>query len=213
MDKNRDNHDNYSSQNYPHYGYEGIAYNVDDLRDEGIYLTEVRRGRFSPIMRTQEQLYDTAVEIAALIEDYHRTPLTFEEFIKEMPTKFIPDCDYYKGTLLIDTGTYSKQSGNMPADIANEVINTKLHCTECPLVNQCLAISMTGIQITRVSRTERTLPKYPGDTTSPTLVMDDFLIFGGLTPQERRIVFHHVCDILEENNMLLEESGYVYHQP
>ena len=97
-------------------------------------------------------------------------------------------------------GSHSKQVGYMDPETANKVINTKLHCNQCPLKKECLAISLSGIQITRISRSERTLPRRPGDYETPILVMDDFLIFGGLTPQERRIVFYYVCDILEDNN-------------
>lgn len=180
---------------------DSFDYSVDSLAEDGIHIHEVRSGKFSPIMTSDEELSRIAKEVAIIIEDNDRSSLSFDDFLLVFDASFVPDCDInHDASLLIDTGTYSKQAGNMTVDMLNEVVNTKLHCQECPLKRECLAVSMTGVQNTRMSRTERTLPKRPGDTTSQTLVMDDFLIFGGLTPQERRRVYHKVCDILEENN-------------
>lgn len=177
-----------------------LDYDVDDLADDGIDIKVIKKGKISPIMTSKYTLKDIAVEIAQFIESQDRQPMHFEQFASQFNPKFIPDCDYETGSVEIDTGSHSKQVGYMDPETANKVINTKLHCNQCPLKKECLAISLSGIQITRISRSERTLPRRPGDYETPILVMDDFLIFGGLTPQERRIVFYYVCDILEDNN-------------
>lgn len=182
-----------------------LDYDVDRLHDDGIKVRVVKRGKISPVMTDKEDLREIAEDVAQFIESQERQPMYFDQFASQYDPRFVPDCDYENGALEIDTGSHSKQAGHMDVDTANKVIETKLHCAECPLKKECLAISLTGIQITRVSRSERVLPHRPGDFETPILVMDDFLIFGGLTPQERRIVFHEVCDILEDNNKDFEE--------
>lgn len=179
---------------------EELNYDVDSLADDGINVKVVKKGKISPIMTDKDTLKNIAVEVAQFIESQDRQPMHFEQFASQFDPHFVPDCDYDTGDIEIDTGSHSKQAGHMDIDMANKVIDTKLHCAECPLKKECLAISLSGIQITRISRSERVLPRRPDDFETPILVMDDFLIFGGLTPQERRIVFYYVCDILEENN-------------
>lgn len=177
-----------------------LDYDVDDLANDGIKVKVVKKGKVSPIMTGRDKLEELAREIAFFIESHDRQPMHFEQFASQFDPHFVPDCDYNEGSIEIDTGSHSKQKGHMDIDTANKTIDAKLHCAECPLKKECLAISLTGIQITRVSRSERVLPRRPDDFETPILVMDDFLIFGGLTPQERRIVFYEVCEILEENN-------------
>lgn len=181
-----------------------LDYDVDTLYEQGIKVKVVKRGKISPLMTDRESLRKIAEDVARFIESQDRQPMYFDQFASQFDPHFVPDCDYESNIIEIDTGSHSKQAGHMDVDTANKVIETKLHCAECPLRRECLAISLTGIQITRVSRSERVLPRRPGDTDTPILVMDDFLIFGGLTPQERRIVFYDVCDILEENNKQFE---------
>ena len=177
-----------------------LDYDIDELANDGINIKVVKKGKISPIMTDRSQLSELAKEIAFFIEAQDRQPMYFEQFASQFNPRFVPDCDWEKGSIDIDTGSHSKQAGHMDIDTANKTIEAKLHCAECPLKKECLAISLSGIQITRISRSERVLPRRPGDYETPILVMDDFLIFGGLTPQERRIVFYEVCDILEENN-------------
>lgn len=177
-----------------------LDYDVDELSEQGINVKVVKRGKISPLMTDGKDLHEVAKDVAAFIESQDRQPMYFDQFASQFDPHFVPDCDFDSNIIDIDTGSHSKQAGHMDVDTANKVIETKLHCAECPLQRECLAISLTGIQITRISRSERVLPRRPGDVDTPILVMDDFLIFGGLTPQERRIVFHDVCDILEENN-------------
>lgn len=190
-----------NSDESTHRGEETVlGFDIRDLEHSGIFPTEVRSGKFSPIMATKEYLEDISYKVAQIIEDNDRKPLNFDMFLKEYDPDFIPDCDYYTSTVNIDPDVHSRQVGHLLEEEAQGVIDCKIHCAECPLSTQCLAISMTGIQITRPSKTERTIPPKNGDTETPSLVMDDFLIFGGLTPQERRIVFDKVCDILEEKD-------------
>ena len=177
-----------------------LGFDIKDLHDNGIFPSEVRMGKFSPIMATEGYLLDIAYEVAEIIEEHDRKPLSFDIFIKEYDPDFIPDCNYHTAVVNIDPGVHSRQVGLLEENDARDVADCKIHCAECPLSTQCLAVSMTGIQITRPSKSERTLPPKPGDTETPSLVMDDFLIFGGLTPIERRVVFNYVCDILEERD-------------
>lgn len=183
-----------------------LSYDVEELSRDGICVRVVKRGQISPIMTPRETLKDIAEDVAQIIEENDRQSLYFEKFASQFNPHFVPDCDYESSHLVIDTGSHSKQAGHMDVDTANKVIDTKLHCNECPLKRECLAISMTSVQITRASRSDRVLPRRPGDMETPTLVMDDFLIFGGLTPQERKIVFNYVCDILEENNSYIMQK-------
>lgn len=172
---------------------------IVELNANGIYPEKVRSGRYSAIMSTMDEM-DMAARIAAdIIDDKGRKPLSFAEFIREFDPNFVPDCDFFsEHDLYLDPGeSSSKQSGRLTADQLRAVAETKMHCNECPLKNECLSISFTGVQITRTVRRERVLP---GTEDRMPLVLDEYLIFGGYTPRERKIIYEKTCDILESRD-------------
>lgn len=179
--------------------------NMDDngnlkLLEENLKIKVIRGKRYSPIMSREELLDEAALEIAFIIEETGRQPLQFNDFIVsydlENGTQFMPPCHIEKSTgktpFLIDMESSSKQSGQIDEKTLKEIIHTKSICQQCPLQKECLATSMTGIQLARSSEKERTIPK-----SYPSLVINEYLISGGFTPQERGIIFEKLCDILE----------------
>lgn len=182
-------------------GYKRTLDGLDekDLQRSGIHVKETRNGLFDPIMTSSDDLEDMAYEVADIIDKTGRVPLNFAELAHAQGLDgFVPDCSLDKGLdLYLDTDTSSKQSGKLQPEQLPEVVNTKIHCFECPLKRECLALSFTGVQITRTSRSEVVIPGTNVEDKVP-LVMNDYMISGGLTPQERRIVFERVCDILSE---------------
>lgn len=172
---------------------------LEDLKAVGIIPQKVRSGRYASIMSSSEEMLEAAYDAAEIIDKTGRVPLSFTSLISDIDPDFTPDCDYNNGAeLCLDpNNSSSKQSGRLTEEQLREVVNTKLHCMECPFKTECLAVSFTGLQITRTSRSERILP---GTENTHPLVLDEYLIFGGYTPKERRVIFEHVCDILEEKD-------------
>lgn len=179
------------------------AEDLEELETIGVYPRRVRSGRYDSIMSSPDDMMESAYKAAKIIDDTGRVPLSFNNLIRDTDPDFVPDCDYHSGVgLSLDpTNSSSKQSGRLTEKQLEEVINTKRHCRECPYSDECLAISFTGLQITRTSRSERILP---GTNDTNPLVLDEYLMFGGYTPKERKVIFEHVCDILEEKDQQME---------
>lgn len=171
------------------------------LLEENMKIKVIRGKRYSPVLSKENLLDEAALEIAFIIEETGRQPLQFNDFIVsydlENGTQFIPPCHIDKSTgktpFLIDMKSSSKQSGQIDQKTLKEVLHTKSICQECPLQKECLATSMTGIQLARSSEKERTIPN-----SDPSLVINEYLISGGFTPQERGIIFEKLCNILED---------------
>lgn len=171
------------------------------LLKENLKIKVIRGKRYSPVLSKEDLLDEAALEIAFIIEETGRQPLQFNDFIVsydlENGTQFIPPCHIDKSTgktpFLIDMKSSSKQSGQIDQKTLKEILHTKSICQECPLQKECLATSMTGIQLARSSEKERTIPN-----SNPSLVINEYLISGGFTPQERGIIFEKLCNILED---------------
>lgn len=182
--------------------YEDVEKNNNlKLLEENMKIKVIRGKRYSPVLSKENLLDEAALEIAFIIEETGRQPLQFNDFIVsydlENGTQFIPPCHIDKSTgktpFLIDMKSSSKQSGQIDQKTLKEVLHTKSICQECPLQKECLATSMTGIQLARSSEKERTIPN-----SDPSLVINEYLISGGFTPQERGIIFEKLCNILED---------------
>lgn len=185
--------------------------NTDDnnlkLLEENLDIEVIKGKRYSPIMSKEELLDAAALEIAFIIEENGRKPLHFNDFIVSYDlkhgTEFMPPCHIKKSTkktpFLIDMEASSKQSGQIDEKTLKEVLHTKSICQECPLQKECLATSMAGVQLARSSEKERTIPR-----SNPSLVMNEYLISGGFTPQERGEIFNKLCDILEDWDSIYE---------
>ena len=182
--------------------YEDVEKNNNlKLLEENMKIKVIRGKRYSPVLSKETLLDEAALEIAFIIEETGRQPLQFNDFIVsydlENGTQFIPPCHIDKSTgktpFLIDMKSSSKQSGQIDQKTLKEVLHTKSICQECPLQKECLATSMTGIQLARSSEKERTIPN-----SDPSLVINEYLISGGFTPQERGIIFEKLCNILED---------------
>lgn len=170
----------------------------EDVRHLELSLEIVRGENYKPIITRLEAMMADAERVAEMIEDWGRQSMDFNKLIRrfnlDKDEEFKPDCELiYMNT---DTDSHSKQSGALSKNLMLDVIETKKHCVECPLKIHCLASSLASPQNTRMSKKERTIPTHDGSL----LTMSEYGIFGGYTPQERRIIFNRVCDILEEND-------------
>lgn len=172
---------------------------LEDCQEMGIDPVKIRRSQYSPVMASKESMVEAAYEAADIIERHGRTPVLFSRLAEEAGMgSYIPACSSTKGqTMMLHTGSSSKQVGGMSPDEMGGVLETKQVCGRCPLAMQCLAVSMTAPQSGRASKSERVLPGTSGEFP---LVLDEYIMFGGFTPQERKIIFDMVCDILEEKD-------------
>lgn len=179
-----------------------------DLLDENFNPTVIRGKQYSPVIATDSFLEDIALEMALMVEENQRAPFQFNNFIvayeMENDEQFFPPCHIDKRTketpFLIELESSSKQSGYLNEDLMKQVVNTKSICQQCPLQKQCLATSLTGVQLARTSDKDRVIP-----LSSPPLVINEYLISGGFTPQERAVVFDKMCDILESWDDMYDE--------
>lgn len=159
-------------------------------------ITKVGDKRYSPIMAySKEELEDMAYEMAEIIEKNNRKTIVFSEILSKNKMKDYPLPCLYGNVLeeYTDTGSKCNQSGFLQAEQLNNTIELKKACAQCPFSKDCLAVSLTTLQNTRMSKNSKTIPQ-----SDPPLSISEFLIFGGYTPQERLIIFDKVCEILEE---------------
>lgn len=172
---------------------------LEDCQEMGIEPVKIRRSQYSPVIASEESMVEAAYEVADIIERHGRVPVLFSKLAEEVGLgSYIPACSVTKGqTMMLNTGSSSKQVGGMSPDELGGVLETKQICGRCPLAIQCLAVSMTAPQSGRASKSERVLP---GSSIDSPLVLDEYIMFGGFTPQERRIIFDMVCDFLEEKD-------------
>lgn len=158
------------------------------------------QGQFAPIIASDEELQQAARDVADIIERTGRRTLNFSEFLEEHP-QFIPDCarDDVDMDILEDSESNADHVGGMKHNELMSVLDAKQHCAVCPIRLECLAVSMTQPQMSANRRTEPRLPKRPDDPGNTiNLVMSEYLIFGGYTPQERKKIFLYLRDILIE---------------
>ena len=163
----------------------------------------------SPIIESEDYLFESAKKVANIIEERKYNFFNFNDFRSKLGSDFLSPCEKNED-MFLDTNSNSKQAGKVDQRTMDKILETKEICSSCPLKNECLAVSLSSPQTTRMSKTERVIPNpnlYP-------MVMSEYLIFGGLTPQERRIVFNHVCDIIEERLMIsgqrFMKNGKIY---
>lgn len=179
---------------------------INTLKDsyQGDY-SEFRRdgqGQFSPVIADNDELFTAALDVADIIERTGRRTLNFSEFLDKHP-RFVPDCarEDVDMNILEESESNSDHVGGMKKEELLTVLDSKEHCAMCPIKRECLAVSMTQPQMSLNRRTEPRLPKRPseeGETIN--LVMSEYLIFGGYTPQERKIIFKYIREILIEND-------------
>lgn len=183
----------------PDYDEDILKSLLEDCQEMGVEPHKIRRSQYSPVMATRESMVEAAYEVADIIDRHGRTPVLFSQLAAEVGLEsYIPACSVTKGqTMMLNTGSSSKQVGGMSPGELSGVLETKQVCGLCPLATQCLAVSMTAPQSGRASKSERVLPGTQG--VSP-LVLDEYIMFGGFTPQERKDIFDLVCDILEEKD-------------
>lgn len=156
------------------------------------------QGQFSPVIASYEDMVDDAISVAQYLESTGRRSLHFAEIFEEMP-RFVPDCARYDIDMeyMEDSESNSGHVGGLKREELIRILDGRQHCAECPIRLGCLSMSMTQKQLSNNRRTEPTLPLKPGTPAdTPKLVMNEYLIFGGYTPQERRIIFNHVSEVL-----------------
>ncbi len=174
-------------------------FTIDEIREKEInddYNPSRDHSRFSPIISPINELEEAADEAIKIIEKNNRKTISFSKYISENDIDYIPQC-VSNDDMVLDTKTGSKQTGKLTYDIYKGVLETKRICADCPLKQQCLAVSMTEPRRTRTSKNEKSIPGT--DDTSP-LIMSEYMIFGGYTPQERKIIYDIICYKLEEKD-------------
>lgn len=156
------------------------------------------QGQFSPVIASYEDMVDDAIEVAHYIESTGRRSLHFAEIFEDMP-RFAPDCarEDVDMEYMEDYESNSNHVGGLKRSEFVDILDGRRHCAECPIRRGCLTMSMTQLQLSNNRRTEPTLPVKPGaPANAPRLVMNEYLVFGGYTPQERKIIFTHVSEVL-----------------
>lgn len=169
------------------------------LEKHNIYPDNIRGKSYTPITMTEEDIKETALEMADIIDYYDRNPIIFAEVLETYRSvtkdpSYSPYC--IKTFLHVDSGTNSRQNGTMTRKQMSNVISTKITCNSCPLKKMCLASSIAVPQTTRMSQKEIVIPTKYDDS----LTMLDYLMYGGYTPQERRLIFEETCRILIERD-------------
>lgn len=172
----------------------------EEIDRMGLSIIKGRGEHYSPVMSSMEEMDEMARQAADIIDKNNRLPVDFnnliDEYHSQIDESFKPDCE--REFVYIDTESYSRQIGSLGRRQTANVIETKRVCSECPLRAHCLASSLAAPQNTRMSQKERTIPRKGG--VSETATMTEYLMFGGFTPQERRIIFEKTCDILEKRD-------------
>ena len=169
---------------------------IDEIKqqdDIDIDLPDDEFSRFSPIISPIDELEEAADEAIKIIEKNDRKSLSFSKYISDNDIDYIPEC-IKQDNMLLDTDTGSKQTGKLNYEKYKGVLETKKICADCPLKKQCLAVSMTEPRRTRVSKNEKSIP---GTEYHLPLIMSEYLMFGGFTPQERKIIYDIICFKLE----------------
>lgn len=151
--------------------------------------------RRSSIIATNEELDEAAIDAFRIIRDSGRRELNLSDFISILEETGKTDCQREDVDMYLDTNLNSLKVGFLKKTEFDKVIETKIHCAECPIRRGCLAISLTSPQLTESSKTERLIPGTK-ESGRP-LTMSEYLIFGGYTPPERREIHNSVCDLLE----------------
>lgn len=194
-----DNWDHDDPDYLPDPGEDVLAGLLADCEEMGIEPIKLRRSQYSPVMATKESMVEAAYDVADIIERHGRVPVLFSQLAAEAGMAFYtPECSVsVSPPMMLHTGSSAKQVGGMSTEELCGVLDTKRICARCPLARQCLAVSMTAPQSGRASKNERVLPGTARDTP---LVLDEYIMFGGFTPQERRIIFDIVCNLLEEKD-------------
>lgn len=115
--------------------------------------------RFSPLIAPTDELIEMAYDIVEIIDENHRKTLVFNKYLVEKDIDFVPECAT-NDNMLLDIDTCSKQTGKLDYETYLEVLKTKNICSDCPLMKQCLAISMTTPRLTRTSKNEKSIPRH-----------------------------------------------------
>lgn len=173
-------------------------FTIEEIRkkEDNDYNPSKDYSRFSPIISPINELEEAADEAIKIIEKNNRKTISFNKYISENDIDYIPEC-VANDDMTLDTHTGSKQTGKLTYDIYKGVLETKKICSDCPLRKHCLAVSMTEPRRTRTSKNEKSIPGT--DHTSP-LIMSEYMMFGGYTPQERKIIYDIICEKLEEKD-------------
>ena len=180
----------------------------EELDYYGIFPQELRGKKISPNMSSEKDLEEKAHIVAEMIDMNNREKFSFyqitEQYNRIHDTEVELACFYDVENncerIFLDTGSGSKQAGQLEYDVAEKVIETKIICQDCPLRMECLATSIADNQNTRMSQKERVIPGTGEEYEKPTLILNEWLMSGGYTPQERKVIFEKVCDILEEKD-------------
>lgn len=173
--------------------------------DREIVVTRIGEKRYSPVMiGDADEIEDIAYDVADIIEKSDRKTITFKKILEDKRMhSYAPECSLGTGNEhLLDTESKSGQSGFLSEEKLNDTVRMKEICARCPFRKECLAVSMTTIQISRISKNSKNIPQ-----SNPPLTMSEYLIFGGYTPQERDIIFDRVCEILSEFDELHDHSS------
>ena len=174
------------------------------LGDDGDEV-EVSQRKASPISINQYVINNVAKQVADIIEEKDYKPLMIHDFVDRKEKIAIPCIEK---DIFLDPDTSAKRAGRMDKKTAARVKQTRETCNLCPLKRECLAVSFTSPRFTRMSKTELTLPSphYRSDTYV-VMVLSEFLMYGGYTPQERALIFEKTCEILGER---LHKQGKSY---
>lgn len=147
-----------------------------------------------------EVLEKEAVQMAEFIDSTGRVPLRIEEFREKYDPKFQPECWYAHsvGENVTDTEYSSKDTKSLEEIEIENMSIAKEMCERCPLKQSCLAVGLASRKNTRRSKNEKSIPGT--EESGRAITLNDFCIYGGYTPGERRIMYNIVCYILEEKD-------------
>ena len=169
----------------------------------GYVITEFDENMLSSrqVTSTIEEIEKQAYKMAEFIDSTGRVPLSIEYFRRRYDSGFQPDCWYLNNdnNNITDTEYSSRDVKNIEGTDIDNIHRSKIMCSQCPLQQSCLAVGLASKKNTRRSKNEKAIPQT--EEKGQAVILNDFCIYGGFTPGERRIMYNIVCYILEQKDL------------
>ena len=158
------------------------------------------------------ELEKHAEAMTRFIIQHGRRPVNIEDFRLMLGKEYRPTCWYKNecGDNVTDTDYGYKDVRALESEELTNMLVAKRMCSSCPLKKHCMAAGLFTAKRTRKSKNKPSLPG--SEDAGQAVYVNEFCIYGGLTPGERAIIYHMIIYTLDVLDGVIEmNSNTQYH--